>query len=96
MSHAASRTNRGPTLEALIREQMALRDLGRDLGHGENMSFERQDSYKIVSGSFALLVGFLRQVSEAESFRQWTPPAEGQPGPGPYFRGVGVRKETAT
>lgn len=96
MSRAESRTNHVPTLEALIREQMSLRDLGRDLEHGENMSFERQDSYRIVSGSFALLVVFLRQVSEAESFRHWTPPAMGQPEAGPHFRGAGIKKETAT
>ena len=96
MSSVARQLHHTSSLEALIREQISWRNVVQDLGQGKNTSFERQDLYKTVSGSFAALVRFLRQVTESESFRQMLPPSEGQFAARQQPRSPGVQKESTT
>lgn len=75
----AARTMQHHPLEALIRKQIAWRDVTHDLRQGGNTSFQKRDASRAVNGSFTSLVQFLRQVAEAESYRQSPPQAECQP-----------------
>lgn len=69
MSSRIQQDSYNPTLESMIRKQIAWRDVTQDVGQANNTSFGRQDLHKTVGGPFSALIIFLRQVTEVESYR---------------------------
>lgn len=90
MSNRIRHDQYNTTLEAMIRKQIAWRDVTQGLVQVNNTSFGRHDYYKVVSGSFVNLVKFLRQVTETESYRQLPLKAESQPSIRLQFRSPGT------